>query len=91
MWEDELAGMRDRIRAMRTSLVAKLKSAGAPGFDFINVQRGMFSYTGLNAAQVEKLRVENGIYAVGTGRICVAALNTRNIDYVAKAIAAVLK
>jgi aromatic-amino-acid transaminase len=91
MWEDELAGMRDRIRAMRTSLVEKLTANGAAGFEFINVQRGMFSYTGLSAAQVEKMRAEYGIYAVGTGRICVAALNTKNIDYVAKAIAAVLK
>ncbi|MDK9725138.1 MAG: aspartate/tyrosine/aromatic aminotransferase [Sterolibacteriaceae bacterium MAG5] len=91
MWEDELAGMRDRIRAMRTSLVAKLKAEGAANFDFINVQRGMFSYTGLTAAQVEKMRAEYAIYAVGTGRICVAALNTKNIDYVAKAIAAVIK
>jgi len=91
MWEDELAGMRDRIRTMRTSLVEKLAAAGAPDFGFINVQRGMFSYTGLTAAQVEKMRADYGIYAVGTGRICVAALNTKNIDYVAKAIAAVLK
>ena len=91
MWEDELAGMRDRIRAMRSSLVDKLNANGATGFDFINVQRGMFSYTGLTAAQVERLRAEYGIYAVGTGRICVAALNTRNVDYVAKAIAAVIK
>ena len=91
MWEDELAGMRDRIRAMRTSLVEKLAGAGAANFDFIKVQRGMFSYTGLTAAQVEKMRTEYGIYAVGTGRICVAALNTKNIDYVAKAIAAVIK
>jgi aromatic-amino-acid transaminase len=90
-WEDELSGMRDRIRAMRTSLVAKLKGEGAANFDFINVQRGMFSYTGLTAAQVEKMRADYGIYAVSTGRICVAALNTKNIDYVAKAIAAVLK
>ena len=90
-WEDELGGMRDRIRAMRTSLVEKLATAGAPDFGFINVQRGMFSYTGLTAAQVEKMRADYGIYAVSTGRICVAALNTRNIDYVAKAIAAVLK
>jgi aromatic-amino-acid transaminase len=90
-WEDELAGMRDRIRAMRTSLVEKLTANGAGGFDFINVQRGMFSYTGLTADQVEKMRAEYGIYAVSTGRICVAALNTKNIDYVAKAIAAVIK
>ncbi len=91
LWEDELAGMRNRIRAMRNSLVEKLAANGANGFEFINVQRGMFSYTGLSAAQVEKMRAEYGIYAVGTGRICVAALNTKNIDYVAKAIASVLK
>lgn len=91
MWEDELAGMRERIRAMRASLVDNLKAAGAPDFSFINVQRGMFSYTGLTAAQVERMRAEYGIYAVGTGRICVAALNTRNIGYVAEAMAAVLK
>ncbi len=92
MWEDELGGMRDRIRTMRASFVAKLKEAGtAQDFGFINVQRGMFSYTGLTAAQVETLRAEYGIYAVGTGRICVAALNTRNIDYVVKAVAAVIR
>ncbi|MDO9601398.1 MAG: amino acid aminotransferase [Rhodocyclaceae bacterium] len=91
MWETELAGMRDRIRVMRASLVENLQAAGAPNFAFINVQRGMFSYTGLTAAQVEKMRAEYGIYAVSTGRICVAALNTRNIEYVAKAIAAVIK
>jgi len=91
MWEDELAGMRNRIRAMRTSLAEKLKAAGASGFDFITVQRGMFSFTGLTPAQVEKLRSQFGIYAVSSGRICVAALNTRNVDYVAQAIATVLK
>ncbi|MCX8087482.1 MAG: aspartate/tyrosine/aromatic aminotransferase [Rhodocyclaceae bacterium] len=91
MWEEELSGMRNRIRAMRMSLVEKLAAHGATGFDFINVQRGMFSYTGLSAAQVERLKSEYGIYAVSTGRICVAALNTRNIDYVAQAIAAVIK
>lgn len=91
MWEDELAGMRNRIRAMRESLVEKLAAQGAKGFEFIKVQRGMFSYTGLSAAQVERLKSEYGIYAVSTGRICVAALNTRNIDYVAQAIAAVIK
>jgi aromatic-amino-acid transaminase len=91
-WEDELAGMRDRIRAMRNSLVAKLAERKvAQDFSFINHQRGMFSYTGLSAAQVERLKTEFGIYAVSTGRICVAALNTKNIDYVADAIATVLK
>ncbi len=91
-WEQELAEMRDRIRAMRIGLVERLKAA-APGrdFGFVNEQRGMFSYSGLTAAQVDRLREEFGIYAVGTGRICVAALNTRNIDVVANAIAHVIK
>jgi aromatic-amino-acid transaminase len=91
MWEDELAGMRDRIRSMRVSLVEKLKARGvAQDFSFVAKQRGMFSYTGLNSDQVERMRSEFGIYAVSTGRICLAALNTKNIDYVADAIAAVL-
>ena len=92
MWEDELAGMRDRIRAMRTGLVESLKAAGvAQDFSFVIQQRGMFSYTGLSAAQVEQLKNDFGIYAVSTGRICLAALNSRNIGYVAKAIATVVK
>jgi aromatic-amino-acid transaminase len=92
MWEDELAGMRDRIRAMRVGLVENLKAAGvAQDFSFVIQQRGMFSYTGLSAAQVEQLKNEFGIYAVSTGRICLAALNSRNIGYVAKAIATVVK
>ncbi|MBL0074380.1 MAG: aspartate/tyrosine/aromatic aminotransferase [Rhodocyclaceae bacterium] len=91
-WEAELAGMRDRIRAMRVALVEKLKARGVTqDFSFVIKQRGMFSYTGLTAAQVERLRAEYGIYAVSTGRICLAALNNKNIDYVADAIAAVLK
>jgi aromatic-amino-acid transaminase len=89
-WEAELSGMRDRIRAMRTGLVAAIKAQGvAQDFSFVAQQRGMFSYTGLTAAQVERMKDEFGIYAVSTGRICLAALNTRNVDYVAKAIAAV--
>jgi aromatic-amino-acid transaminase len=62
----------------------------AQDFSFVAKQRGMFSYTGLSAEQVERMRSEFGIYAVSTGRICLAALNTKNIDYVADAIAAVL-
>jgi len=91
MWEDELAGMRVRIREMRQALVQKLKEK-APGqdFDFVIKQRGMFSYSGLTKAQVERLRNENSVYAVDTGRICVAALNSRNIDAVVDAIAKVL-
>ncbi len=91
-WETELAGMRDRIRAMRTGLVEAIKSKGvSQDFSFVIKQRGMFSYTGLTAAQVERMKTEFGIYAVGTGRICLAALNSKNLDYVAEAIAAVTK
>ena len=90
-WENELAGMRDRIRAMRTGLVDAIKAAGvAQDFSFVIKQRGMFSYTGLSAAQVEVLKNDFGIYAVSTGRICLAALNTKNVGYVADAIAKVL-
>ena len=91
MWEQELAEMRDRIKLMRNTLVAKLAAAGAKrDFGFVNEQRGMFSYSGLTADQVERLKNDFGIYAVSTGRICVAALNSKNIDLVAKAIASVL-
>ncbi len=91
MWEDELAGMRVRIREMRTGLVDALKAAGvAQDFSFVIKQRGMFSYTGLTAAQVEVLKSDFGIYAVSTGRICLAALNSKNLGYVATAIAAVV-
>ena len=92
MWETELAGMRDRIRAMRTGLVDAIKAQGvARDFSFVVQQRGMFSYTGLSVAQVERMKEEFGIYAVSTGRICLAALNSKNVDYVAKAIAEVTK
>ncbi|WP_454763532.1 amino acid aminotransferase [Cupriavidus campinensis] len=90
MWEQELGEMRDRIKLMRHALVDKLAAKGVPGdFSFVKAQRGMFSYSGLTSAQVDRLRNEHGIYAVGTGRICVAALNSRNIDAVVNAIAAV--
>ncbi len=90
-WEDELGQMRVRIREMRKLMVEKLK-AKIPNkdFSFILAQRGMFSYTGLSASQVERLQSEFGVYAVSTGRICMAALNTQNIDYVVESIAAVL-
>ncbi|HEY4074738.1 MAG TPA: amino acid aminotransferase [Herbaspirillum sp.] len=91
LWEKELAGMRLRIREMRKLLVAKLKEkAPAHDFDFVVKQRGMFSYSGLTKPQVDRLRDEFSIYAVDTGRICVAALNKKNIDAVVDAIAKVL-
>ncbi|KJH66451.1 amino acid aminotransferase [Chromobacterium violaceum] len=91
-WEEELAGMRDRIRDMRLALLEAIKAQGvAVDFSFITAQRGMFSYTGLSAAQVDRLREEFGIYAVSTGRICLAALNSKNVGYVASAIAKVVQ
>jgi aromatic-amino-acid transaminase len=87
-WETELGEMRERIRTMRRGLTQRLSAHG--DFGFIEAQRGMFSYSGLSSAQVDRLRTEFGIYAVGTGRICVAALNEGNLDRVAEAIARVI-
>ncbi len=90
-WEQELAGMRNRIKAMRGALVERLKAAGVKqDVSFINTQRGMFSYSGLTKPQMERLRSEFGVYGVDSGRICVAALNEKNLGYVAEAIAKVL-
>ncbi len=91
MWEAELAAMRVRIKDMRTALVAKLQAAGVTqDLSFITRQKGMFSYSGLNKDQMVRLRGEFGIYGVDSGRICVAALNSKNIDAVVAAIKAVL-
>lgn len=92
LWDSELAGMRDRIKRMRKELVEKIQ-ARVPGadFGFILAQRGMFSYSGLTKEQVLRLRKDFSIYAIETGRICVAALNSKNIDYVADAIAQVIR
>ena len=91
LWERELGAMRERIRDNRRALVERL-AVRAPGmpFDFVLRQRGMFSYSGLTEEQVTRLRDEFSIYAINTGRICVAALNSRNVDYVADAIAHVV-
>ncbi|MBI3054832.1 MAG: aspartate/tyrosine/aromatic aminotransferase [Betaproteobacteria bacterium] len=91
LWESELGQMRDRIKVMRRELVAKVRAIRAD-FDlsFVVQQRGMFSYSGLSKQQVQRLRQEYSIYAIESGRICVAALNSRNIDYSARAIATVL-
>ena len=89
-WEGELAGMRERIKRMRGALVDHLTNAGVKGdLSYIVKQNGMFSYSGLSAQQMQRLRSEFGVYGVDSGRICVAALNDHNLAYVAKAIAAV--
>ena len=87
LWEDELAGMRVRIKQMRVALQDKLKAAGMKeDMSFITRQKGMFSYSGLGKEQMQRLRSEFGIYGVDSGRICVAALNNRNIDATVAAI-----
>ncbi|KPF49706.1 aromatic amino acid aminotransferase [beta proteobacterium AAP121] len=90
-WEAEVAAMRERINTMRRSLHGVL-SAKKPGRDFgyFLTQRGMFSYTGLSAAQVDRLREEFGVYLVRSGRMCVAGLNTGNVERTASAVAAVI-
>ncbi len=89
IWEDELAGMRKRVKAMRQALVDGLVSHGVDDMGFITDQVGMFSYCGLTAAQMQALREQYGVYGTDAGRICVAALNPGNVGEVARAIAAV--
>ena len=91
LWEAELAMMRNRIKLMRAELVERLhERTPDTNFRFILAQRGMFSYTGLTQAQVQRLRDDYSIYLIDTGRICVAALNSRNVDGIAAAIATVI-
>jgi len=90
-WEAELGGMRERIKAMRQALVQRLQAAGVPGaLVYITKQKGMFSYSGLSAAQMRRLRSEFGIYGLESGRICVAALNVGNLERVSRAVAQVM-
>ena len=91
MWDAELGAMRERIRALRQMFVDKLRArAPAADFGFVLTQRGMFSYSGLTKEAMQRLRNEYSIYGLDTGRICLAALNARNIDSVADAIANVI-
>jgi aromatic-amino-acid transaminase len=90
-WEAELGSMRERIKSMRTALVAHLRQAGVTqNLDYITQQRGMFSYTGMSAVQMQALRHELGVYGLDSGRICMAALNEGNLPRVARAMATVL-
>ena len=91
MWEAELGEMRVRIKAMRSAFVEKLKAAGVKAdMSFITTQIGMFSYSGLSKDQMVRLRNEFGVYGTDSGRMCVAALNSKNIDYVCESIAKVM-
>jgi aromatic-amino-acid transaminase len=92
LWERELGQMRERIKAMRKALVDGIhKRVPGSDFNFVLKQRGMFSYSGLSKEQVRRLREEYSIYTIDTGRVCVAALTTKNVDYVADAIAKVIR
>ena len=90
-WQAEVDAMRAHILTMRQALVDALQQV-APGskVDYLLKQRGMFSYTGFSAAQVDRLRDEFGVYLIASGRMCVAGLNSRNVQQVAKAFAAVM-
>jgi aromatic-amino-acid transaminase len=91
VWEKELGEMRTRIKAMRQKLVDGLKAAGVKqDMSFITQQIGMFSYSGLTKDQMVRLRTEFGVYGTDTGRMCVAALNSKNIDHVCQSIAKVV-
>lgn len=92
LWQQELAEMRQRIKAMREGLhkVLTARFGTTRNFDYFLTQRGMFSYTGLNETQVNRLRDEFGVYLVRSGRMCMSGLSTQNVDYVANAMAQVL-
>lgn len=91
LWVSELETMRDRIRDMRQSLAETIRQRlPLVDFSFVTQQRGMFSYSGLSKEQVRRLREEFSVYAIDSGRICIAALNSHNIDYVADAVASVV-
>ena len=91
LWEQELGEMRTRIKSMRQALADGLKAAGvAQDMSFITRQAGMFSYSGLTKEQMQRLRSEFGVYGTDTGRLCVAALNSKNIAHVCQSIAKVM-
>ena len=90
-WHEDLSEMRERIKEMRKDLAAELKALGAKkDFDFVTQQKGMFSFSGLNPEQVQRLKDEFGVYIVKSGRMCVASLNKDNVKYTAEAIKEVL-
>jgi aromatic-amino-acid transaminase len=92
LWDREVGGMRDRIKTMRKTLVDSIhKRVPESDFKFVLAQRGMFSYSGLTRDQVRRLREEYSIYTIDTGRVCVAALTSKNVEYVADAIANVIR
>ena len=90
LWIDELAEMHGRISGLRKALNEALKARGANNFDFIEEQKGMFSFLGLSEAQVEKLKTDYAIYMVGSSRVNIAGISASNLEYLADSIVAVL-
>src|SRR6266851_9349901 len=91
LWRTEVVGMRDRVRSMRRELVERLKKRIPDDFSFILQQRGIFSYSGMSREQMIAMRERYSVYGIESGRICVAALNSRNLDYVADSIASTVR
>jgi aromatic-amino-acid transaminase len=91
LWRKEVVGMRDRVRSMRRELVDRLKKRIPDDFGFILQQRGIFSYSGLSREQMIAMRERFSVYGIESGRICVAALNSRNLDYVSDSIASTVR
>jgi aromatic-amino-acid transaminase len=91
-WREELGAMRDRIRVMRHRLVERLhRNTPSRSFAFMLRQRGLFSFSGLSAAEIEQMRRNDAVYAVPDGRLCIAGLTEANVDRVADAISAAIK
>lgn len=91
-WEAEVAAMRDRINGLRADFSAAMKSRlGLDRFEFVQRQRGMFSFLGLNEGQVLRLRHDYGIYMLNSSRASIAGLNQKNLPYVCDAVAAVVR
>ena len=90
-WEQELSAMRMRMKHIRSALQAELQ-ARLPGgdFEYLRVQQGMFSFTGLPVEQIRKLRDEHGVYLIDSGRVCLAALSSAGVAPVAQAMVQVM-
>jgi len=90
MWKSELAEMNSRIKNTRKNFTEKLNNKTQQNFDFLNTQSGMFSFSGITEEKVNSLKNDYSVYMIKNGRICVAAINSKNIEYVSDSIAAVI-
>ena len=90
IWEYELSEMNSRIKKIRQIFTEKLNNKTKLNFDFLNTQAGMFSFSGINEEKVNSLKNDYSVYMIKNGRICVAAINSKNIEYISDSIAAVI-